>query len=365
MSFTISPETLYANKSTDFQLTGIELVKIAGKGTDNEVVTSVKDWPATNVNGKHFYLSAKDDAGTAVTYSAATTASTETNPVDYTLNLGTAKTYHGVTYYTASNSTVQGTCAAKNIGFPASVNTKAAMSATGGSWFATVTDTATSKFSPWSDQKDVEMKYTSTAATLNIGDWTAAGIKITGTNYIGTSSGVTKSVSEKMLICDANGYITSDHGPFSMSTAALGASEFMIFDGCLVYPSRDFSAYEGNKSYVVPAAAERSYTKTFTLTGTKTGGSITMTHKATAAADTIKKALAAGTIKIEVKAKGGEWRDASEQGIGQASSTYSTTSTKLDFVFAFDTDYPNASTGTAVRVTMTSAVADIKSITLA
>lgn len=358
VSFTIYPETLYASKSTDFQLTGIELVKITDKGQDTESVTSVKDWPATGVNGKHFYLSANNDAGTAVTYSTPTMAN-----ANYTLSLGTAVTYHGVTYYKASDSKVAGTCTATNIGFPASVNTKATMTATGGAWFSTVTDTATSKFTTWSDNEDTTMTYDSTAASLKIGDWTGAGISITGTNYIGTSTAVTKAVAEKFLICDASGYITDDHGPFAMSTAALGSSEFMIFDGCLVYPSRDFSAYEGNDGYITPPRSERSYTKTFTLTGTITGGTVTLSHKSVSGG--LKSALTAGTIKVSVKAKGGEWRDVSENGIGQATSTYGTTSTKLDFVFAFDTDYPNATTGTAVKIEMTAAVADIKSVTLA
>jgi hypothetical protein len=237
------------------------------------------------------------------------------------------------------------------------------MTATGGTWFSSVTDTATDKFTTWTDAKDTEMKYTSTAAALNIGDWTGIGINLKGVNYIGTqSTALAIPVSEKLLICDASGYITNDHGPFAMSTKALGATELMVFDGCLVYPSRDFSAYTGNSGYTVPAAADRYYTKEFSLAGTKTGGTITIAHKS---ASGVKSALANGTMKVEVKAKGGEWRDASENGIGQATSTYGSTSTKLDFVFAFDTDYPNASTGTAVRITMSAAVADIKSIALA
>lgn len=358
VSFTILPETLYADKSTDFQLTGIDLVKGTG-----DTKTIVGTWPATSTNAKHFFLSAKDDNGDAVTYGTGMLSSTATNPAAYTLTKGTAVTYHGVTYYKAADSKVSATCAAKNIGFPASVSSKSTMTATGGTWFSSVTDTATSKFTPWTDAKDTEMKYTSTAATLNIGDWTGIGINLKGVNYIGTqNTALAIPVSEKLLICDANGYITNDHGPFTMSTAALGATELMVFDGCLVYPSRDFSSYTGNSGYAVPAAADRHYTKEFSLVGTKTGGTITIAHKS---ASGVKDALADGTMKVQVRTKGGEWRDASEKGIGQSTSTYESTSTKLDFVFAFDTDYPNASTGTAVRITMSSAVADIKSITLA
>lgn len=357
--FTILPETLYADKSTDFQLTGIEMVKIAIKDGESET-TSVANWPATSTNAKHFFLSAKDDKGTAVTYSKPTMSN-----ADYTLSLGTAITYHGVTYYKAADSKVAGTCTATNIGFPASVSTKATMTATGGTWFNKVTDTTTSKFTTWSDKNGTAMTYASTESSLNIGDWTGAGISITGTNYIGTSTAATKSVTEKFLICDADGYITSDHGPFEMSTEDLGTDEFMVFDGCLVYPSRDFSGYQGNSTYVAPGkGGVRSYTKTFDLTGTITGGTVTLSHKSVSGG--LKSALTAGTIKVFVLAKDKKtWRDVSENGIGQATSTYNTTSTKLDFVFAFDTDYPNATTGTKVKVEMTAAVADIKSITLA
>ena len=366
----ISPSTLYAGVNKDFQVKNIDLVSIEG-GTE----TNVSTWDCSSTYGECFHLTTSVTVnGAAVNVSGikGDVFSSDTYPKGYTLTKGTTtKTIHGVTYYTSASFIA--TCGAKNIGFPACVSNKVNISPKGGTWFtatnATSTDNfkdTTGKVAGWVDAKDGEMKFISSSISLNKGDWADISIDLKGINIIGTqSTAVNIPVSENILICDSTTYLLTSQAdgtyfPAPANATTLPDGELMWFNGALVYPSKDFKEYEGNKSYTVPAATERSYTKTFTLTGTKTGGKVTIGHNAS-----IKSALTDGTLKVEVKAKGGEWRDVSENGIGQATSTYGATSTTLDFVFAYDTDYPNASTGTAVRISMSSAAAEIKSVTFA
>ena len=361
VNFTFKPANM-GWESQDFKLVSIEQVNIDADGK----VSNVATWTNSTTNGSYFYLKETGDSYKA---GSPATASIAFNDVS-----SAVKTISGVTYITTSSTFKVSATGLKNLGYPANSGTKVTVSASGGTWMTGYSESDTAKFTTWTTAKDVEMSYTSGDKNPLIGKWDNPEVTVNGNNLIGAGAApVTTATDIKLLVCDSNGYITTGHGSFASLGDTLADDSLMVYDGCLVYPSMDFSGYNiGLPGIGITAqpnysseATERSYTKTFTLTGTKTGGSITLTHKATAASDTIKKALAAGTIKVEVKAKGGEWRDASEQGIGQASSTYSTTSTKLDFVFAFDTDYPNATTGTAVRITMSSAVADIKNITLA
>ena len=366
----INPSTLYDGLNKDFQVKNIDLVSIEGG-----VETNVSTWDCSSTYGECFHLTTSvtvDGAAVNVSSLKGSVFESTTYPKGYTLTKGTTtKTIHGVTYYTSASFTA--TCGAKNIGFPACVSNKVSISPKGGTWFTATNATSTDNFKDttgkdagWVDTKDGEMKFISSSISLNKGDWADISIDLKGINIIGTqSTAVNIPVSEKILICDGTTYLltsqTADtYFPAPTSATTLPAGELMWFDGALVYPSKDFRVYEGNTSYKVPAATERSYTKTFTLTGTKTGGKVTIGHNAS-----IKSALTDGTLKVEVKAKGGEWRDVSENGIGQATSTYGATSTTLDFVFAYDTDYPNASTGTAVRISMSSAAAEIKSVTFA
>lgn len=357
----IDPNTLYSGKNIDFTITGIDLVSVAdGKTTD------VSTW--TGLNAEYFHLAKTytDASSNTIDISSVKGSmySSETNPSGYTLTLGTTtKTIHGVTYYTSG--TIAATCAAKNIGYPVSASTKATMTASGGSWFSTVTDTGTSKFTTWTDAKDAEMKY-SNSASLNVGDWSDVGINMSGTNFIGTNTALNIPVKEKFLICNSSTYLVSSQtagtyfaAPKDVTT--LPAGEFMWFDGCLVYPSRDFSGYKGNTGYTVPdLTGERSYTKNVTLTGTPAGGEVTFTHKSVSGG--LKSALTDETIQVYVKQKDGSWLDVSENGAGEASSVYGAESTTLKFGFPVPADTPTKDTGTAVKIVMTADVAAIKSV---
>lgn len=353
VNFTFTPASMGWTTSTDFKLVSIEQVKIASEGATPVVQAT---WTNSTTNGLYFYL-----AENANTYKAgaATSASYEFDTVN-------TKKISGVTYLLNTSTVKVSAEGFKNLGYPANAGTKVKVGNSGGAWLTAYNEADTAKFTTWTTSKDVAMDYTSAAKTINIGTWDNPEVTVTGSNLIGDSAAVTSAEDYKILVCDANGYVTSSHGSFAADNGTLADGALMVYDGMLVYPATDFTGYnagligEATQPNYTSEDTERSYTKTFTLTGTKTGGSITL-----GTAANIKSALTAGTLKVEVKAKGGEWRDASENGIGQSTSSYGDTSTRLDFVFAFDTDYPNASTGTAVRVTMSSNVAKIKSIALA
>lgn len=365
----IKPSSLYTGTNKDFQVKNIDLVSI-----EDGVETNVATWDCSSTYGECFHLATSvtvDGAAVDVSALKGSVFSNATYPAEYTLTKGaTTKTIHGVTYYTSASFTA--TCGAKNIGFPACVTNKVNISPVGGTWFNATNATSTDNFNDWVDTKDGEMKFVSSSINMNKGDWANSSIALTGINIIGTqTTALNIPVSEKILICDGTTCLlttqtSGTYFPAPTNESALPDGGLMWFDGAFVYPSKDFSGYEGNKEYDVPGTGEeRSYVKEFTLTGTITGGSVTLGTVAN-----IKSALTAGTLKVEVRSKAKDadenyiWRDISENGIGQATSIYNDTSTTLDFVFAFDTDYPNATTGTAVRITMTSDVAKIKSIAL-
>lgn len=352
VNFTITPASM-GWTSTDFKLVSIEQVKISEEGATPVVQAT---WTNSTTNGLYFYLA---ENGSTYKAGAATSAS-------YAFDTINTKKISGVTYLLNTSTVKVSATGLKNLGYPANSDTKVKVGNSGGAWLTAFNDSDTTKFTTWTTAKDVAMNYTSAAKSINIGTWDNPEVTVTGSNIIGDSSAVTSAETYKIIVCDADGYVTSSHGSIPADAGTLNDGALMVYDGMLVYPDTDFTGYNAGligdvtQPDYTNEATERSYTKTFTLTGTKTGGKVTIGHTAS-----VKSALNAGTLKVEVKAKGGEWRDVSENGIGQATSSYGTTSTTLDFVFAYDTDYPNASTGTAVRITMSSAVAEIKSVTLA
>ena len=358
VNFTITPASM-GWTSKDFKLVSIEQVKISSAGATPVVQAT---WTNNTTNGSYFYL-----AENTSTYKAG-----DVSTASYAFDAVKTTKISGVTYLLNTSTVKVSATGLKNLGYPANSGTKVKVGVSGGAWLTAYNESDTSKFTTWTTTKDTVMAYESAAKTINIGKWDNPEVTVTGSNLIGDGASAASSESYKIIVCDDSGYVTEDHGSFStdddgtLEDGTLATDALMVYDGMLVYPSADFTGYNagliGNahQPNYSSEATSRSYTKTFTLSGPKTKGSVTLETTSN-----IKSVLNSGDLKVEVKAKGGEWRDISENGIGQSSSSYGDTSTRLDFVFAFDTDYPNKTTGTAVRITMGSNVASIKSITLA
>lgn len=365
----ISPSTLYAGVNKDFKVKNIDLVSIEGG-----VETNVSTWDCSSTYGECFHLSTSvtvDGAAVNVSSLTGSVFNSDTYPAGYTLTKGTTtKTIHGVTYYTSASFTA--TCGAKNIGFPACVNNKVNISPKGGTWFNTTNVTSTDNFKnqdgttkTWVDAKDGEMKFISSPISLNMGDWANSSIDLKGINIIGTqSTALNIPVAEKILICNGTTYLLTSqtagtYFPAPTNAPTLPDGELMWFDGALVYPSRDFSVYEGNETYTVPAATERSYTKTFTFSGNKTNATINLTHTRS-----IETALANGEFRLEIKSGQDDFIDVIKSDrVKITSQSYTSSSTTVAFDFNFGDDYPDG--GSAIRITMGSAVTEVKNIELA
>ena len=354
VNFTITPSTLYS-ASTDFKLVSIDQISIDSENTVKEVAK----WAAsTAVDDVYFYLKETTTPGKPASAS-------------YACDSVTTKVISGVTYITTESKFHAEATGMTNIGYPANSGNKATVASSGTTtWTAGKTDTSTSTFTTWSNKKDATMAYKSSQFSPKIGDHTAPAVTVKGVNALGSSEAATSIAGTKLLVCDADGHISSSYGSFA-AKETWTAGEFMIYDGCLVYPTRDFDRYNDLKVSGAPTSqpdysgttGDCVYTQEESLSGTTTSCSITLNHRSVDGG--LESALSAKTLKVEIKTVNGEWKDASEAGLGQATSDYGDTSTRLDVVFDNSNDYPTKASGTAIRVTMSSAVAEIKSIAFA
>lgn len=353
VNFTFKPYDLFS-ASTDFKLVSIEQVKIDAEGK----VTKVATWTNSTTNGVYFCLK---DTATPATPSAAGFA--------FNSVASATKKISGVTYITTSatfNVTASGIT---NIGYPANAGNYLDVDYSGNAWMTSYDEKSTSTFTTYTTVKDATMTYKSANYNPLRGMWGAPQVKVAGKNFGKTGTAKTSAETVKLLVCDANGRVSDNNGSFTSASETLADDALMVYNGRLEYPHRDFSGYNAGVGGLATDLAQpnysgttgaRSYTKTFTLGGTTPSCAITLGHDAS-----IESALTAGTLKVEIKTVGGTWKDASENGLGQASSSYGTNSTTLNVVFDNAADYPTSTSGTAVRITMSSNVAAIRSIALA
>ena len=353
VNFTLTPADIFG-ESKDFQLVSIEQVNIADAGLETEAITSVSTWTNTATNGVYFYLkenTVKPGTPSAVSYDFASV---------------TTKKISGVTYITTASTFKVSASGLTNLGYPVADGTYVKVATSGDAWFTGFNNSGTGTLTTYTTQKDVAMSFESAAVSPLIGKWGAPEVKVTGHNLIGDGTGLASAKGIDLLVCDANGYVTSSHGSFAGSEE-LAAGELAVYDGRLVYPTA--ISVDGYNEAVVAdleqpdysaVTGARSYTKEFTLGGTTPSCKITMTHAAS-----IQSAINAGTLKVEIKTVGGTWKDVKATGLMQATSSFAAGTSTLDIVFDSASDYPTATSGTAVRITMSSAVAEIKNITLA
>lgn len=353
VNFTLTPADIF-DESKDFQLVSIEQVNIADAGLETEAITSVSTWTNTSTNGVYFYLkenTVKPGTPSAVSYDFASV---------------TTKKISGVTYITTASTFKVSASGLTNLGYPVADGTYVKVATSGDAWFTGFNNSGTGTLTTYTTQKDVAMFFESAAVSPLIGKWGAPEVKVTGHNLIGDGTGLASAKGIDLLVCDANGYITSSHGSFAGSEE-LAAGELAVYDGRLVYPTA--ISVDGYNEGVVAdleqpdysaVTGARSYTKEFTLGGTTSSCAITLTHTAS-----IQSAINAGTLKVEIKTVGGTWKDVKATGLMQSTSSFAAGTSTLDIVFDSASDYPTATSGTAVRITMSSAVAEIKNITLA
>ena len=353
VNFTLTPADIFG-ESKDFQLVSIEQVNIADAGLETEAITSVSTWTNTSTNGVYFYL--KENTVKPGTPSA----------VSYDFVSVTTKKISGVTYITTASTFKVSASGLTNLGYPVADGTYVKVATSGDAWFTGFNNSGTGTLTTYTTEKDVVMSFESAAVSPLIGKWGAPEVKVTGHNLIGDGTGLASAKGIDLLVCDVNGYITSSHGSFTGSEE-LAAGELAVYDGRLVYPTA--ISVDGYNEGVVAdleqpdysaVTGARSYTKEFTLGGTTPSCKITLTHAAS-----IQSAINAGTLKVEIKTVGGTWKDVKATGLMQATSSFAAGTSTLDIVFDSASDYPTATSGTAVRITMSSAVAEIKNITLA
>ena len=355
VNFTFTPANIFS-ESKDFQLVSIEQVNIADAGLETETITSVSTWTNTATNGVYFYLkenTVKPGTPSAVSYDFASVIT---------------KKISGVTYITTTSTFKVSASGLTNLGYPVADGTYVKVATSGDVWFKGFTNSGTGTLTTYTTQKDATMSFESAAVSPYIGKWSAPEVKVTGHNLIGDGTGLASTKGIDLLVCDTNGYVTSSHGSFAGSEE-LAEGELAVYDGRLVYPTA--IAVSGYNEDVIADLEQpdysgvigpRSYTKVFDLAGGLTGGTITLEHTAS-----IETAINNGSLKVEYRTSSGTFKDLAAGGDVNltAATTYGTTSSTLVFQINKPADYPTGTSDTAIRITMSSAVAEIKNITLA
>ena len=352
VSISVKPATLYG-KSTDFEIESISQVTVGADG----VIKNVATWTAdSKINGAYFYLKEATTPATPATAS-------------YACDSVTTKVVSGVTYITTASKFHAEATGLANIGYPASTTNKAKVAYNNDTWTDGITDTAESAFTTWTTAKDATMSYRSGQFSPKIGEHNAPKVAINGINAIGSGSTKVSAAGVKLLVCDADGHISASYGEFAAKESWTDG-EFMIYDGCLVYPSKDFTGYNAlgvsgapttQPNYSSDGANKPTkacvYEKTFNVSADLPSCTVTLGHKAS-----ISSALSAGTLKVEIFTAAGVFKDIGNSSIGKVSA--GTTSTSIAVTFD-PADILKKDTTTKVRITMSSAVAEIKSIAFA
>ena len=311
VNFTLTPSSIYSD-STTFQVVKIEMCE------GDRVVST---WNANStVNGTYMYIKETTTPGTPAT-------------VDYTLSNVTEKWISGVKYYTTATNVTPTATGITNVGYPAAMGNKVEFTLSGGAWTETQNVTNASSFDNWTTVKDTSTG-TVTGVAKNLDEWANPQITATPHNINGNGTAKTSTKANPgLLVCDANGFVDSNHGSITLETtprygvtemdylydwdyylnaedgswseesslasfgrgiggtwgtAAIGSGDdnelghLQIYNGFIQYPNADFSAYNGgvNPDYSSLANNQkfnRYFLTRFIKSGTIASGTITLT----------------------------------------------------------------------------------------
>lgn len=355
VNFTFTPNAMF-DETTDFRIVKIEQLE-----GDDVVAT----W--TN------------STATVYMFMAQTNVPTTPESASYTISKST-KQISGVTYLTTASTVTPSATGLANIAYPGYVSNKLNCAPSGGTWFTSFNETATSTFTTWTDEKDVTMSWKGAAKSLLIGSYDDPEITVKGTNMHGSGSGVTSQTTNNALyICDTNGYTSSTHGSISQSgrldntftakdfsaidLSAEGNTDLQIENGYVVYPSNDYSSYNKNGQTAINPdysglTGDRYYYVKLSKSGTIMGGTITIATAASAETALKQSKDAEGNwnakLRVQLSNDKTNWMDigrtSTDGGIG-ATFSYGT-SNKISFSIPNASYYGNGFL--YARVTMTS-----------
>ena len=339
----------------------ISASQIAGGDAGSISVTSVK---CINSEGEFTYT----PSGTGRYFNTDTTTKPTLTSVDCTVSATGYKQESGVTYITGGKVAV--TAAGDNFRTPAYVDDAAGtIVPVSSTWFTSSTTIQGSNLT-----SDEAMSRTGIA--VQNGKFATCDAKVTMTNVNGSSTSVESARDYKVLQYTSTGSIneatnrkTSAFGSWTPANA-LGAEDLQVYNGCIQYPSEDFTGYNadvtitGNPTFTQPnysgSTGERYIYFKLNCAGTQNNGQITLVSMAN-----IASFLQADTLKVEI-AKDSTMTtlynvafNSPTNDIGDSNSTFGTTSV-LKYTFK---DGP-ANDSVWLRIMMKPAcTAKIKSIT--
>lgn len=242
------------------------------------------------------------------------------------------KTISGVRYLTTESTITPTASNITNVGYPATTSTKVKVSPEGSTWFTAKTETGTSVLTTWTTEKDKAMSFTGNAIAILRGTWTDPELSVTAYNNNAAGEKSTKSDTSAtdfgtLYVCDTNGYINSSNGTFtdgsrqnsaftgvytSTDLSVDGNTDLQTWNGCIIYPATNYSAYNtkvgttanANPNYSTCTGTRYAYFK-LTKSGTIAKGTISFS---TVAAMT-QAILDGGTFKIELAGDNNVWMD--------------------------------------------------------
>lgn len=356
--------------SVSFSVSMASLRSLAGEGSATVSIEKISHVHPTEGMFEYGF----DGKTFAVFNSADASIVPSVGSVSYAVK-GTAKVISGVTYYTTASTVTVNASGVKNVGYPANGGTKIDCDSEGGSnWFSDFTSNSTDEFTSWNTSLDAEMSWQSAAKTLNKGVHDTPTAEVAGVNANATGTAKLSPVGEKLLVCDANGSVTSSSGSIlessrlqsDLSTAwdsdsILGDSDLQVYDKQVVYPSTDFTGYNGvadQPDYSSSSGTRHFYVK-LAKTGTVMGGTVTLTT-------TVNPSTVSG-FKVELSGKqtSPNWMDITKNSAnGGIGTTFSWgTTSKIGFSIPQSADYGDGCL--YARVTMTGTGVGLKNIELA
>ena len=333
---------------------------IAGGDSSAISVTSVK---CINSEGEFTYT----PSNTGRYFETDTTTKPTLTSVDCTVSATGYKQESGVTYITGG--TVAVTAAGDNFKTPAYVdNAAGTIVPVSSTWFTSSTTIQGSNLT-----SDEAMSKTGIA--VQNGKFATCDAKVTMTNINGSSTAVESARDYKVLQYTSTGSINeASNRKTSTFTAwtpanALGSSDLQVYNGCIQYPSEDFTGYNadvtitGNPTFTQPnysgSTGDRYIYFKLNCSGTQNNGQITLVSVAS-----ITSFLQADTLKVEIAKDSAMTTlynvafNSPTNDIGDSNSTFGTTSV-LKYTFK---DGP-ANDSVWLRITMKPAcTAKIKSI---
>ena len=281
VSFTFIPENLFQS-DVEFRLVKIEQIQVSG--TKESVVAT---WNNSDKVNYVYLLDSNTLPGQPTSASYVLSAQTTTN----------TKKISGITYLTTSTTMTPSAQGLFNCGYPGYITNKLNCAPSGGSWFDSFNEISTGSFTTWTTAKGTTMNWEGTAKSILKGTWDNPQITVKGTNMHGSGTGVTSvETNNQICVCDTNGYLSSSNGTYkdesrfakgfasafsSTDLTATGNEDLQTFDGCIIYPTKNFSVYNKNgktatnPNYSNCAGTRYAYLK-LTKSGTIMGGTVTI-----------------------------------------------------------------------------------------